>query len=250
MKREKMTVLSISPLAKDTVEMVLKTKNAVRKAKPGQFLYFQLPGHTLRRPISIAAIDKESGTVTIIFKVTGKGTELMATLPPGSVLDAIGPNGNPFPADENGSNAVLLIGGGIGVPPLYCLGKHFCAQGVKVYSVLGFQSREYVFYEEKFRKLGETVIVTDDGSYGEKGFVTDVLHRFKLYDTYFACGPLMMLKAVTKQLEDVPGFISMEERMGCGIGACYACIIEANTEEGYKKICSDGPVFRAGEVLL
>src|SRR5699024_5306104 len=144
----------------------------------------------------------------------------------------------------------LLIGGGIGVPPVYFLATELNKRGVNVISVLGFQGKEQVFYEDKFKALGDTIVVTNDGSYGEKGFVTDVFDQVEDFDTFYSCGPKPMLKAVAHSLAHKDGFISFEERMGCGVGACYACVLPTHDEEGYKKICSDGPVFSASEVIL
>src|SRR5699024_10501364 len=160
----------------------------------------------------------------------------------------IGPNGNGFPMDVQAGSTTLLIGGGIGVPPLYYLGKSLKNNHVNVISVLGFQSREHIFYEEAFRAIVDTIIVTDDGSYGGKGFVTDVIKDLSDYEMFYSCGPSGMLKAVKEQISHIPGYISLEERMGCGVGACAACFVSTTTEAGFKKICHDGPVFKAKEV--
>lgn len=250
MKREEMHISSTRNIALDTVEMVLKNKYISSNAMAGQFLNVLMPGHTLRRPISIADVDRENETVTILFKQIGEGTKKLAACQSGVILDVVGPSGNGFPENVQKDSTVLLIGGGVGVPPLYYLGKTLAAQGVKVITILGFRSKDHVFYEEKFRELGETRIVTDDASFGEQGYVTDVLDKVEDFDCYYACGPLPMLRAITEKLADKQGFISLEERMGCGVGACFACVIPADTEKGYKKICSDGPVFAAGEVSL
>ncbi|MFD1849121.1 dihydroorotate dehydrogenase electron transfer subunit [Oceanobacillus bengalensis] len=247
--KENMRILAKSMIALDTIEMVLENKYISQTALPGQFLHIFLEGKTLRRPISIADIDKEMGTVTILFKVVGSGTKQLASYEPGREIDVLGPSGNGFQITEEDST-VLLIGGGIGVPPMYYLGKTLAKQNKKVISILGFQTKANVFYEEKFNQLGYTFIVTNDGSYGEKGFVTDVFHKVGDFDRYYSCGPLPMLKTVTNELNGKPGFISLEERMGCGVGACFACVIPSKDDKGYKKICSDGPVFDAREVSL
>lgn len=249
MKRLQMMVVSVKEIALDTVEMVLKHQLAASTAKPGQFLHILVDGHTLRRPISIAATDPNQGTVTILFKKLGAGTQQLATCRPRTIIDALGPNGNGFSYDSDMGTA-LLVGGGIGIPPLYNLGKELNKQGIDVKAVLGFQSHDQVFYEDKFREIGEAWIVTNDGSYGYKGMVTDVLDQIGSFDDYFSCGPLPMLQAVTVELSEKRGYISLEERMGCGVGACFACVIPAKTESGYKKICQDGPVFAASEVIL
>jgi dihydroorotate dehydrogenase electron transfer subunit len=249
-KPEEMQIIKTSVIAQDTVEMVLKNRHVSGHALPGQFLHIHVEGHTLRRPISIADVNKDKETVTILFKIVGPGTQRLASYKTGMGINALGPNGNGFPLLARPGKTVLLAGGGIGVPPLYYLGKTLVNHGVNVISVLGFQSKPYIFYEKAFNQLGKTFIVTDDGSYGEKGFVTDVLDHIEEFDLYYSCGPAAMLKAMTEKLEGKPGYISLEERMGCGVGTCLACVIPANTEAGYKKICKDGPVFQAGEVSL
>lgn len=248
-KQMKMVVESTKEIALDTVEMTLENADIAQNTKPGQFLHLQIEGHTLRRPISIADIDREKGLVTILFKKLGDGTRQLATYQAGMTMDALGPNGNGFSYDASMKTA-LLIGGGVGIPPLYNLGKELRHKGIQVKAVLGFQTKEQVFYEEGFNDLGETWIVTDDGSYGQQGFVTNVLEQTGVFDAYFSCGPMPMLQAVTAKLGQKHGYISLEERMGCGVGACFACVIPANTEAGYKKICQDGPVFAADEVIL
>lgn len=250
MKREKVLINTVRKIAVDTIEMVLENTFISQTAKPGQFLHVSVEGHTLRRPISIADINREKNAITILFKIVGQGTAKLATLIPGMSFDVLGPNGNGFQIENQTNSTILLIGGGIGVPPLYYLGKTLAEKNIEIISILGFQTKEYVFYEEKFSDLGKTYIVTDDGSYGEKGFVTDVLKMVDNFDSYYSCGPLPMLKAITKKLKGKPGMISLEERMGCGVGACMACVIPAKNSEGYKKICSDGPVFHAEEVSL
>ncbi|UJL47875.1 dihydroorotate dehydrogenase electron transfer subunit [Virgibacillus sp. NKC19-16] len=250
MRKEIMYIQSSKSIALDTVEMVLKNNYISQTAVPGQFLHVFVEGHTLRRPLSIADVDREKETVTILFKKTGSGTKQLATCQEGMTLDVLGPNGNGFNMDNKEGSSILLIGGGIGVPPLYYLGKTLVGQNMKVISILGFQSAESVFYVEKFQSLGETWMVTNDGSYGEKGFVTDVFDKIEAFDRYYSCGPIPMLQAITKKLEHKQGYISLEERMGCGVGACLACVIPKANNRGYKKICKDGPVFHAKEVTL
>ncbi|HEY4600372.1 MAG TPA: dihydroorotate dehydrogenase electron transfer subunit [Cerasibacillus sp.] len=249
-KKQMMHVSKVTSIALDTVEMVLKNKEVSQTAVPGQFLHIAVPGHTLRRPVSIADVNRDDDTITILFKTIGTGTKELASVKQGSELDVLGPNGNGFPVDTIKPSTVLLIGGGIGVPPLYYLAKSLAEKGCHVISVLGFQTKDYVFYEDQFKAIGKTYIVTDDGSYGHKGLVTDVLSDIGSFETYFSCGPLPMLKAVRHHLKDTPGYLSLEERMGCGIGACYACVIPTNDEVGYKKICQHGPVFKSEEVQL
>ncbi|ALX47406.1 dihydroorotate dehydrogenase electron transfer subunit [Lentibacillus amyloliquefaciens] len=248
-KRVEMTVKSVSEIALDTFEMTLENAYTATMAIPGQFLHLLVGDHTLRRPISIADIDYDQDTVTILFKQIGDGTRQLASLEVGMNVNAIGPAGNGFTYDQS-MNSALLVGGGIGIPPLYCLGKQLRENGIEVKSVLGFQTDQHIFYEEKFQELGETYVVTDDGSYGYRGFVTDVLDQAGYFDHYFSCGPIPMLQAVTNKLGKISGSISLEERLGCGVGACFACVIPAGTEGFYRKICSDGPVFAAEEVIL
>ncbi|WP_102026284.1 dihydroorotate dehydrogenase electron transfer subunit [Salirhabdus sp. Marseille-P4669] len=250
MKREKVLIESSEVIAKDTVEMVLYSMYISDVAKPGQFIHIAVEGHTLRRPISIATVDRERETITILFKIDGSGTKQLAEYSVGKELDVIGPLGNGFPVNERDGSTILLIGGGIGVPPLYNLGKLLVKEGFNVKSILGFQTGASVFYEDYFKQLGETYVVTNDGSYGHQGFVTDVMSEVGDFDTYYSCGPIPMLKAIKERLPEKHGFLSLEERMGCGVGACYACVVKTRDEQGYKKICHDGPVFTSQEVIL
>jgi dihydroorotate dehydrogenase electron transfer subunit len=251
MKKVDAKIVSVETIAKETVKMVLENDYISKHAKPGQFVHIRVTEHTLRRPISIAETDKDNHTFTILFKTIGSGTKRLANYRVGEFLDLLGPNGSSFPLDLIKENeTLLLIGGGIGVPPIHFLATELKKLNVNVHAILGFQSEEYLFYEDEFKALNNVTIVTDDGSYGKKGFVTDYVHDVGSVDRYFACGPLPMLKAVAKELKDVEGYLSFEERMGCGIGACYACVIPTTTEDKYKKICQDGPVFAANEVKL
>lgn len=250
-KKQLMEIISAKQLALDTFEFTLKSDYVSKEAVPGQFLHISLPGHTLRRPISIANIDPEAGTVTAIFKVLGEGTKELSLVEAGETLDVLGPGGNGFSVENKPGSRILLVGGGIGVPPLYYLGKKLAEAGHEIVSVLGFQNKESVFYEERFKEFGEVHIATDNGSYGTKGFVTDVIGEIGEIDRYYTVGPIPMLRAVTQKMDGTPGYISLEERMGCGIGACFACVIPLKGDaQGYKKICSDGPVFEANEVAL
>lgn len=250
-KKEFMKVASVEKIAKDSYEMILENEYISTHAVPGQFIHIAVPGLTLRRPISIAAVDKQAHTITILFKTVGDGTEALSTYEKGNILDVLGPAGQGFPFDDlHGGSSILLIGGGIGVPPIYFLATELKKRHMNLQFILGFQSKEYLFYEKEFQALGETIIVTNDGSYGEKGFVTDVFDHVAPFERYYSCGPLPMLKAVKNQLKHKKGYLSFEERMGCGVGACFACVIPTNDQKGYKKICQDGPVFAADEVIL
>lgn len=249
-RKIKMKINRTKQIALDTFEMQLEDEYITQVALPGQFIYIALPGFTLRRPISIADINKEQKELTVIFKVLGKGIAELANYQEGMTLDVLGPNGNGFPLNVNKGDSVVLIGGGIGVPPLYYLGTKLMEKDVKIISILGFQTRDHVFYEKEFLALGKTIIVTDDGSYGNEGYVTDVFKQLPRFDKFYACGPSGMLKSVQGKLENNDGYISLEERMGCGIGACAACVIPTTSDLGYNKICHDGPVFEAKEVVL
>jgi dihydroorotate dehydrogenase electron transfer subunit len=238
-------------IAEDTFEVVVQSPLA-KELKPGQFVHIALPNHMLRRPVSVAGIDTQAETFTIIFKIFGEGTRELSKYQAGDTLDVIMPCGTYYPIDQLEIDQALIVGGGIGVPPLYYLAKTLKENGVKVTSVLGFQSKDQIFYEEKFQVLGDTYIATNDGSYGTKGFVTDIIDEINpTFDYFFSCGPTPMLKAVSYRLEGYNGYISLEERMGCGVGTCYACVVPLKQDpKQSKKICKDGPVFSANEVIL
>lgn len=208
----------------------------------GQFINIQLDGLYLRRPISVC--DKDDTSVTIIYKVVGKGTEQMAKMTVGESLDVLTGLGNGYDLSVSGDRPVLL-GGGVGVPPLYMLARHLVEQGKDVSVVLGFNTACEVFYENEFKSLGCNVTVTTvDGSYGVKGFVTNAYPNDYTY--FYTCGPEPMLKAIYKTAT-TSGQMSFEERMGCGFGACMGC--SCKTIAGYKRICKDGPVMLKEEIL-
>ena len=209
----------------------------------GQFVNIKLDGLYLRRPISVC--DCEDGVLTLIYKVVGKGTEQMAKMTAGEELNILTGLGNGYDISLSGDKP-LLLGGGVGVPPLYMLAKKLIAEGKKVSVVLGFNTKEEVFCEEDFKALGADVFVTTvDGSYGIKGFVTDAMKDID-YSYFYTCGPEPMLKAIFK-VSDTSGQFSFEERMGCGFGACMGC--SCKTVTGYKRICKDGPVLKKEEIL-
>ena len=209
---------------------------------PGQFINIKLEGLFLRRPISVC--DLEGDTLTIIYKVVGEGTKKLSQMKSGEKLDTLVGLGNGYDLTKSG-DFPLLIGGGVGVPPLYLLARRLRAQGKTVRVILGFNRASEVFYEDEFRALGCLVSVTTvDGSYGKKGFVTDAIEDD--YSYFFACGPEPMLKAVYRATK-TSGQMSFEERMGCGFGACMGCSCETLT--GYKRICRDGPVMEKEEIL-
>ena len=209
---------------------------------PGQFLNIKLDGLYLRRPISV--YDVSDTTVTIIYKVVGKGTKQMSQMKGGS-LDVLTGLGNGYDLTVAGDQPVLL-GGGVGVPPMYLLARRLCEQGKQVKVILGFNTAAEVFCEKEFKALGADVTVTTvDGSYGVKGFVTDALQNME-YTHFYTCGPEPMLKAVYKA-SMTSGQLSFEKRMGCGFGACMGC--SCRTITGYKRICKEGPVMRKEEIL-
>ncbi|MCP3031131.1 dihydroorotate dehydrogenase electron transfer subunit [Halobacillus sp. A1] len=253
MLREWMTIVTHQQLAHQTYLLELQGEIAGLVDNPGQFVHLQISEqYFLRRPVSIADVSPIKGTITLLYKVMGEGTEALTKKEAGEKMDVVGPGGKGFPMDEINSKKALLIGGGIGIPPLYYLAKELTAKGIEVESVLGFRSENDLFYLEEFKSLGEVHITTNDGSVGTQGFVTDALPALDTIETYFTCGPTVMLKNVKEKLDGIPGYISIEERMGCGIGACFACVLETpgGCGKGYVKVCSDGPVFRPEEVIL
>ena len=210
---------------------------------PGQFVNIRVQGQFLRRPISVCNIT--DGVLTIIYKVVGVGTEAMSHLPIGTQLDILTVLGNGYDLSKAG-DAPLLVGGGVGVPPMYMLARQLREAGKAVRVILGFNTKDEVFYEEEFRALGcDVTVTTVDGSHGVKGFVTNALYGQQSY--YYTCGPLPMIKALI-QAAGTNGEVSMEERMGCGFGACMGCTIQ--TTQGPKRVCKEGPVFAASELLL
>ena len=242
-KRDIYTVLENKKIAKDVFLMVLEGDTQYITA-PGQFINILVEGFYLRRPISIC--DWDDKTITIIYKVVGKGTEAMAEMLPGKKLDILTGLGNGFTAKE-GSEKPLVIGGGVGAPPMYGVAKHLMEKGAKPTVILGFTSKDDVFYEEEFKALGcDVYVTTNDGSYGTKGFVTDVIKNLEGYDYFYTCGPLPMLKAVAMGTE-CSGQLSFEERMGCGFGGCMGC--SCKTLTGNKRICTEGPVLLKEEII-
>ena len=229
------------PLTENVYKMVLRGDASAITA-PGQFVNIQLDGLYLRRPISVC--DVSGDCLTIIYKVVGKGTAKLSQMQRGS-LDLLTGLGNGYDLSCAGDRPVLL-GGGVGVPPMYLLAKRLLAEGKQVQVILGFNTQKEVFYEKEFRELGAQVTVTTvDGSYGTQGFVTDVLKDMD-YTYFYTCGPEPMLKAVYRASQ-TSGQMSFEKRMGCGFGACMGC--SCKTITGYKRICKEGPVMRKEEIL-
>ena len=272
-----MTIEKNEPIADQVYRLVLKGDTSDITA-PGQFVNISLPGFFLRRPISVC--DWEEGRLVLIYKVVGKGTEYMSGLGAGTRLDILSGLGNGFNVSSSGA-APLLVGGGVGTPPLYGLAKRLVMAGRPVNVILGFASAKDAFYIDEFEALNELCGVkvytaTVDGSLGKKGFVTDCLDEIRECSYYYACGPVPMLKALKSAMDErfgqaeatdgrsgqnnsdplnaesgsckgFGGELSLEERMGCGFGACVGCSVM--TAVGAKKVCSDGPVFRAGILL-
>ncbi|MFG6497415.1 dihydroorotate dehydrogenase electron transfer subunit [Fictibacillus sp. UD] len=256
MMKHLLKVTSNTEIARNIFEMKLTGPGVGSMTAPGQFLHVSVGNHTsklLRRPLSICDVDFEREEVTLLYRAQGDGTKQISEKQTGEVVDVLGPLGNGFDMDEvDVKRSALLIGGGIGVPPLYYLGKQLKNAGVEVTFILGYQSFEDSFYVDKFKEIGETIVTTVDGSLGIKGFVTDAMERcMEEAPVIYSVGPAVMLKAVEDRAGSLDGYLSLEERMGCGIGACFACVCPTETRKsGYVKICSDGPVFKMGEVVL
>ena len=240
MKQSIFEILQNTPLTSTVYKMVLKGDTREITAS-GQFVNIKLDGFYLRRPISVC--DVIGDELTIIYKVVGKGTKAMAEMKTGS-LDILTGLGNGYDLSKAGDKP-LLIGGGVGVPPMFMLCKELIKQCKDVTVILGFNTKDEVFYEEEFKNLGAKVFVTTvDGTKGTKGFVTDEMDRE--YSYFYTCGPEPMLKAIYKK-SVTSGQFSFEERMGCGFGACMGC--SCKTVTGYKRICKDGPVLEKEEIL-
>ena len=238
------TVRENKPIAKDVYRMVLAGSTAAITAT-GQFVNIKIDGLFLRRPISVC--DWKDGELTLIYKVVGEGTRVMSGYGEGVELDVLTGLGNGYDTTVSGDRP-LLIGGGVGVPPLYALCRTLVAEGKKPTVVLGFNGKDDVFYEDEFKALGADVAVTTaDGSYGVKGFVTDAMKQLPMGEMthFYTCGPEPMLKAVYAATT-TSGQFSFEERMGCGFGACMGCSCQTIT--GYKRICKEGPVLRKEEI--
>jgi dihydroorotate dehydrogenase electron transfer subunit len=256
MKTERMTIVHHEPIAKNIYKLTLAGALVQEMNEAGQFVHIKVSEQAnplLRRPLSLCDIDKEASECTILYRKEGTGTTLLSQKKTGDAVDVLGPLGNGFPLEAvQAGQRALLVGGGIGVPPLYELAKRLVNKGVKVTSVLGFQTKDAVFYECKFAEFGETYVATVDGTWGTKGFVTDVIDERGLsFDVLYACGPKPMLRALEQKFPNKEVYLSLEERMGCGIGACFACVCRVpGSDTAYKKVCSDGPVFKAGEVVL
>lgn len=244
-------LLHTEEIAAGIYDFVIEAPDLAQTAEPGQFLHIRLPGRALRRPISICGIDRKAGTLRIVFQIRGEGTAELAGWKEGDSLDVLGPLGKGFPVDCAGKR-LLLVGGGIGVPPLLGVAE---ALGKNTVAVLGFRNRDAVILERDFQNAGsKTLVATDDGSYGHHGLVIGLAEKEE-FDCVYACGPTPMLKAVCRLAgeREVPCFISLEERMACGIGACLGCatpLLREGGEPYYGHVCKDGPVFDYRRVVL
>lgn len=242
-KRDIYTILDNIKIAKNVYRMVLAGDTQYITAS-GQFINIEIDGLYLRRPISVC--DYNDSTITIVYKVLGKGTERLSQMANGQTLDILTGLGNGFSIDQN-SKKPLLIAGGVGTPPMYHLAKSLLANDVTPTVILGFTGADDVFFENEFRSMGcEVYITTNDGSHGTKGMVTDVMQTIGDYDYFYSCGPLPMLKAIATASK-TSGQLSFEERMGCGFGGCMGCSCQTLT--GHKRICVDGPVLLKEEIL-
>ena len=242
MKQGIFRITSNEKIARDIFKMTLAGDTSAITA-PGQFVNIKLDGFFLRRPISVC--DCVGENLTLIYKTVGRGTERMSRMGAGDELDLLTGLGNGYDTKISGGNP-LLVGGGVGVPPMYMLCKELISEGKNVTVVLGFNSKADVFYEDEFRALGADVhIATADGTYGTKGFVTDVIKDMQ-YTFFYTCGPEPMFRAMHKIMK-TPGQYSFEERMGCGFGACMGC--SCKTLTGNKRICKEGPVMESEEII-
>lgn len=242
MKERIFKIVSNKKIAPSIYKLILKG-DASSITNPGQFVNILIPNKYLRRPISIC--DYDSKSLTLIYKVVGEGTSILSNMKVNQDLNILLPLGNGYSLPKKYSS-FLLIGGGVGVPPLYNLAKQLIKRKKKVTVILGFNKKEEIFYENEFKKLGcKVMITTVDGSYGYKGFVSEVMNKVK-YDYFYTCGPMPMLKAVYKSSK-TKGEFSFEEKMGCGFGVCMGC--SCKTITSYKRICKDGPVLTKEEIL-
>ena len=255
--KETLTVISQEEIGRDIYSLWLQTDQMAQNARPGQFLslYTGDGSKLLPRPISICEIDKEDSKIRLVYRVTGKntGTEGFSRLKPGEKIEALGPLGNGFPLDAVKGKKVFLMGGGIGIPPMLETAKQLDAEKIMV---LGY--RDELFLNKEFEAYGDVYIATEDGSAGTKGNVMDAIRENGLEaDAIFACGPAPMLRAIKAYAleKGIPCWISMEERMACGVGACLACVCKSKDVDSHshvhnKRVCKDGPVFLSTEVEL
>ena len=252
-KQGEYVVLKKQAIARKMFDFTILCEDIARDAKVGQFVHVLAPGHTLRRPISICEIDKNAGTIRIVFEVKGDGTKVVSRINENEMIDIIGPLGNGFTLLDKSKKAIC-IGGGIGIPPMLEVAKHY---GENATVISGFRNSGAVILQDDFRNVNaKAILCTDDGSVGIKGFVTDALKScFKIEkpDVIYACGPMPMLKAIAKisAENNIKTEVSLEERMGCGVGACLVCATKIKRDGEIKvlHVCKDGPVFNSEEVV-
>lgn len=247
-------VIKNTNLTGDIWEMELTGPMLVKPIRPGQFINIRVGEsheHVLRRPISIGAVDRDTPSLTIVFRVVGSGTKWLSEREVGDQLDALGPLGRGFPLPKEGAR-VLIVGGGVGVPPLYQLAREVRKLTEQVDIILGFGSGSDCFWEDEFRQLGRVRVATEDGSSGIKGYVIDAIPNDQIWDYLYTCGPKPMLRALKQHFDKVPikGYVSLEEHMACGVGACHGCTCHTADFQETKRICKDGPVFSWEEVAL
>lgn len=256
-KKIRVPVVKMKQLEDAIYDMTIKEEEIAAAAKAGQFLslYLEDESRLLPRPISICDIDKKAGTIRMVFRIAGEGTRQLSCLKEGDTIEVLGPLGNGFFDTEDKTS--MVIGGGIGIPPMLGLAKKLHAEGKKVIAVLGYRDAKN-FLADEFTQVADVVIATEDGSVGRKGNVIDAIRAQGLTaDTIYSCGPTPMLRGVKAFAEEAgtPAQISMEEKMACGIGACLACVCKSTEKDEHsnvnnKRICKDGPVFYAQEVEL
>ena len=252
---ETMKVVAQEKISPAIYELVLEGE-MVEAMRAGQFLHLRVPddAHLLRRPISISSIDKFKKQCHLIYRIEGSGTAIFSTLKAGDSLDVMGPQGNGFDlSDLDQCSRVLLVGGGIGVPPLLEVAKELHERGVKITTVLGFATKDAVILEAELSKYSQVFVTTDDGSYGIRGNVSVVINELDSeFDAIYSCGAPGMMKYINQSFYDHPrAYLSLESRMACGMGACYACVLKVpDSETVSQRVCEDGPVFKTGTVIL
>ena len=252
---ENMKVVAQEEIAPAIFELVLEGE-MVEAMKAGQFLHLRVPddAHLLRRPMSISSIDKSKKQCHLIYRIEGSGTAIFSSLKRGDFLDVMGPQGNGFDLSElDDQSKALLVGGGIGVPPLLEVAKQLHERGVGITTVLGFATKDAVILEDELAKYGQVFVTTDDGSYGIKGNVSVVISECDTeFDAIYSCGAPGMMKYINQTFYDHPrAYLSLESRMACGMGACYACVLKVpDSETVSQRVCEDGPVFKTGTVVL
>ena len=252
---ETMKVVVQEEIAPAIYKLVLEGE-MVEAMRAGQFLHLRVPddAHLLRRPISISSIDKSKKQCHLIYRIEGSGTAIFSTLKAGDSLDVMGPQGNGFDlSDLDQCSRVLLVGGGIGVPPLLEVAKQLNERSVEVTTVLGFATKDAVILEAELSKYSQVFVTTDDGSYGIRGNVSVVINELDSeFDAIYSCGAPGMMKYINQTFYEHPrAYLSLESRMACGMGACYACVLKVpDSETVSQRVCEDGPVFKTGTVVL